>query len=66
MRFILLLVAILYTCGSRDVTVLLHVLHLPLLKDESMLLFKGCDHLSRVIQVAEWDPFVCFSAIAFP
>jgi len=60
--FIVLLDVDLYREEPREVTVLL--LHLPLLKNEAMLLFKGRDHIHAVFQVAQRNPFVCFSAVA--
>ena len=42
------------------------VAHFPLVKNEAMLFFKGCDHVGAVVQVAQWDPLVGFTPVAFP
>ena len=61
-RFIILQVSVFCRCTSRDVTVFL--LHLPLLKNDTMLLLKGCDHVHAIVQVADWKPFISLSAVA--
>ena len=46
-RFIILQVSVFCRCTSRDVTVFL--LHLPLLKNDTMLLLTGCDHVYAIV-----------------